>query len=161
MGDKICNIEGCGQSAVGQSKYCKVHRAESRQQFKAMITQKAVEREGRSMEFAALWHKACEAGRAAAQEKKPQMVVAVDVSGLTSSPFPICGFSWVHVSPGNCPFANWLKKKGYARAAYSGGVEVWIGDYNQSYDMKMAHADAAAAVLRDAGIKAYGGGRLD
>jgi hypothetical protein len=157
-----CKIEGCGQQTAGQSKYCKAHRAESRKRFKEMVAQQAVEREERSERFAELWHRACEAGRLAAEAAKPQMVVAIDeMSGETFDPFPICGFAWINVSPGNCQFANWLKKNGFGRKAYGSGVEVWIGDYNQSYDMKMAHAGAAAKILVEAGIKAYAGGRLD
>jgi len=157
-----CKVEGCGQKTAGQSKYCKVHRAESRKRFKEMVAQQATEREERNGKFEELWKQACEAGYAAGASANQQIVTAMDeISGQTYEPFPICGFAFVHVTPGNCAFANWLKKNGIGRKAYSSGVEVWIGDYGQSYDKKMAHAGAAAKVLNAAGIKAYAGGRLD
>ena len=157
-----CKTEGCGQQTVGQSKYCKVHRAESRKRFKEMVAQQSVEREERNAKFAELWKTACDAGRIAGEAARPQLVAAVDtVSGKTYEPFPICGFAWVNVSPGNCQFANWLKKNNLGRKAYAGGVEVWISDYGQGYDQKMAHAAAVAKVLTEAGIKAYAAGRLD
>jgi hypothetical protein len=68
----------------------------------------------------------------------------------------------VIVSPGNCPFANWLKKNGSARKAYNGGVQIWIGDFGQSQERKEACARAIAKSLREElGVKAYADGRLD
>ena len=64
-------------------------------------------------------------------------------------PFPICGFAWVTVKPGNCTFANWLKKKGHARKAYGGGVQMWISGYGQSHDKKEAYARAFADKLKE------------
>jgi len=157
-----CKVEGCGQKTAGQSKYCKVHRAESRKRFKEMVAQQAVEREERNGKFEELWKQACEAGRMAAEAAKPKMVRAVDeLSGQVYDPFPVCGFSWIKIRPANCAFANWLKKMGLARNSYNGGVEISIADYNQSYDLKYAHASAAAKILQEVGIKAYADGRLD
>ena len=65
------------------------------------------------------------------------------------------------IRPGNCRFANWLKANTNARKGYYGGVELWISDYDQSYDRKTAYARAYAAVIREAGIEALSGGRLD
>lgn len=75
----------------------------------------------------------------------------------------VCGFAWINVKPGNSSFANWLKKNDLARKdSYYGGVTIWVGDYNQSYEKKMAYAGAFAKVLKDSGIeKAYASGRLD
>lgn len=157
-----CKVEGCEEKTAGQSKYCKVHRAESRKRFKEMVAQQAEEREERNKGFAELWQRANEAGHGAALAAKPQMVQAVDeASGSASESFPICGFAWISIHPGNCQFANWLKKNGHAHNGYRGGVEASVHDYNQSYDLKYAHATAAAKVLQEAGIKAYAGGRLD
>ena len=80
--------------------------------------------------------------------------------------FP-CGFAWVNVAPGTCAFAKWLKRTDRARPSYSGGVDIWIYDYNQSYTRKMAHASAMttalATTLSAAGFPATitVGGRLD
>ena len=48
-------------------------------------------------------------------------------------------------------------------AAYKHACELRaeFGDYGQSYERKYAHARAMAAVLREAGVNAYGEGRLD
>lgn len=74
----------------------------------------------------------------------------------------VCGFAWVTIFPGNSSFARWLAKEGLARKAYRGGMEIYISAYSQSYERKMAHAQAAAKYLREHGIeKAYSGGRLD
>jgi hypothetical protein len=158
-----CKIENCGKPAAGKSKYCREHRAESRTRFKEMIVQKAAEKEQREADFASLWEKACEAGRNAAEAAKPQMITAVDErTGETFEPFPVCGFAQVTVRPGNCAFANWLKKNSLGKTnSYSGGVYIWISDYNQSYDLKLAYARGMAKVLQEAGIKATAVGRLD
>lgn len=73
-----------------------------------------------------------------------------------------CGFGWVNVKPGTSRFARWLKEKDYAnKDSYYGGVTIWIGEYNQSYERKVAHASAMAKVFTEAGWNAYGTGRLD
>lgn len=72
-----------------------------------------------------------------------------------------CGFAWVTVRPGNCPFANWAKKNGIMSRAWDGGVQLWVSEFGQSVDRKSAFASAYARVLTDAGIRAYAGSRLD
>ena len=128
-----------------------------------MIDQKAEEKEKRNKEFQELWTRACESGQQAAKAQQQQMVVAISEDGKQiGSAFPICGFSWVNIKPGNCAFANWLKKNGHARIdSYAGGVCIWISGYNQSYDLKYAHAKGMANVFSEAGIKAYAFSRLD
>ena len=112
--------------------------------------------------FQAMFHEASKAGAEAAEAADPQMIRVKNVqTGKVYEPFPICGFGWVNVRPGNSPFANWLKKAGLARKAYGGGVDIWISDYNQSYAQKLAHAQAMGKVFADHGIRAYGAGRLD
>ena len=107
------------------------------------------------------------AGKAAVESASVQeiQVYAADLEGKRigplSEPFPICGFAWVTVRPGNSRFANWLKKTDKASPAYRGGVQIWVSDYEQSYDRKLAHAQAMARVLSDNGINASASGRLD
>lgn len=158
-----CKIQGCGKQTVGKSSYCHEHRAEARKRFKEMITEKAEKKAEREVEFQALWDKACEAGRQEVEKSKPQMVVAVGENGRQiGGAFPICGFAWVNVKPGNSAFANWLKKNNHARVdSYYGGVCIWISQYNQSMDMKYSYARGMAKVFADAGIKAYASSRLD
>lgn len=73
----------------------------------------------------------------------------------------VCGFAWVTIRPGTSSFARWLVKNGYGRSAYGGGVQVWVGYFNQSLTRKEAYASAFAKVLQEAGITAYSGSRID
>jgi len=123
-------------------------------------------------DFQALWDKAVAAGKAAGNAAVPvPMVVSQRANPLNdNSPAVkewfvadgVCGFAWVKVKPGNSAFANWLKKKGYARKdSYGGGVSISVSDYNQSMARKEAHAYAMADVFQAAGFKAYGQSRMD
>lgn len=103
-----------------------------------------------------LYERAQQAGREAAKNAEVTLIV---VRGYEYQPFPICGFAWVNV-PGNTPFGRWLLKNGH-RKGYPKGVNIWISDYNQSYDLKLAHAEGMAKFLRDNGVTCYSDGRLD
>ena len=38
-----------------------------------------------------------------------------------------CGFAWISIRPGNCAFANWLKKNQLGKTdSYAGGVKIWV-----------------------------------
>jgi hypothetical protein len=122
--------------------------------------------------FAALYLMAEAAGMAALQMAKPRPMVVYTPTSVfgnepdTSKPMyyeseGLCGFAWVNVSPGNSPFANWLKKNGKARKAYYGGVDIWVKEGGQSVERKEAYANAFAKVLVENGIKAYASSRLD
>ncbi|MFA5049142.1 MAG: hypothetical protein WC516_09015 [Patescibacteria group bacterium] len=153
----VCKIQSCGKPTVGKSSYCREHRVEVHKNFKAIIAEKAEEKAQREVEFQELWPRACEAGQQAAKTQQQQMVVALDEKGRpVGGSFPICGFGFVIVKPGNSAFANWLKKNNYARTdSYYGGVCIWISSYNQSYDLKYAHAKEMAKIFSEANIKAY------
>lgn len=117
-------------------------------------------------EMRALYEKAKAAGMAAGVAAVP---VAMAVSGgvpggeakLWVEPEGACGFAWVNVKPGGSSFARWLKENDIASKSYYGGVDIWIGDFNQSVARKEACANAMARVLSEAGIKAYAMSRLD
>jgi len=123
--------------------------------------------------FREAWVAAVAAGRAAGNGIRPTPMVVtehanpMDDNSRAERSWYVsegaCGFAWVTVRPGNSAFANWLKKNGYARPAYGGGVQIWISDYNQSVDRKEAHASAMAKVLREKlGIDSiYADSRLD
>lgn len=127
-----------------------------------------------AQECADLYAKARAAGYAAAQACVPTpMVVRQHLNPLDdNSPIVrqyepvmggVCGFAWVIVKPGNCTFANWLKKKGYGRKdSYYGGVCVNVSEFGQSMEKKMAYAGAFAKVIADAGFdKVYAMDRMD
>ena len=74
----------------------------------------------------------------------------------------VCGFAWINVKPGNCSFANWLKKQGKVKErSYYGGVDIWVYDFGQSMELKESYAHAFAKVLSDNGIRAYAMSRMD
>ncbi len=106
------------------------------------------------------------AGMTAASKCDVQMIV---VTGYEYDPFPICGFAWVNFKPATTRFVRWLKKKGIASKAYTGGATMWVDKFGQSYDRKCAYAMAFAQVIRkelvEAGheptLKVYASSRLD
>lgn len=129
-------------------------------------------RNERNAKFAEAYRKAKAAGLAAGEGIAPTpMVVAQhanpmnDRSAVTKAWFVgegACGFAWVKIRPGTSAFAKWLVKNHYARPAWNGGVEIWIGEHNQSIDRKAAHAAALAETLRaELGIEAYADSRMD
>ena len=126
------------------------------------IAAEKAERQQRYASFAALWDKAHAAGMEAGNAAQPQTMVVTDGRQEWRVPEGPCGFASVVVYPGNCSFALWAKKNRNATKAYRGGMTVrWVSEFNQSYTRKDAYAQAFAAVLNDAGIKAYGERRLD
>ena len=74
----------------------------------------------------------------------------------------VCGFASVQIKPATSKFAKWLKSFGLARKdEYYGGISMPVFAYNQSYQKKVAYAQAFAKVLGDYGIKAWVNERLD
>lgn len=123
--------------------------------------------------FRALYHKAHDAGNAAAAACVPVPMHVVgranpldDSSPIVKRYAPVmdgvCGFAWINVKPGNSAFAKFLKAEGLARSdSYEGGVCVWVGAFNQSLSRKEAYAHAFANVLSNEGIRAYSMSRMD
>jgi hypothetical protein len=77
-----------------------------------------------------------------------------------------CGFAWVSVRPARGKFVSWCKAQSgreYGRRHEGDGWVFWSpGNYNgQDMDVKRAGAEAFAAVLAEAGIKAVVCSRLD
>lgn len=114
----------------------------------------------REAEFQAIYDRAVEAGREAAKACTPTpMVVSQHANVLDDSsdvmqswyvPSGICGFARVEM-PATSAFAKWLVQKGIALRQEKGiGINIW--EYNQSYELKCAHASAMARSLSDSGI---------
>jgi len=125
---------------------------------------------GKAGQFELAFIKAVNAGLAAGAAKVPSPMVVCEMAGMSNVvkqeyyvPEGPCGFAWVNVSPGNSPFANWLKKSGIARKSYSGGVDIWISDFGQSVEQKEACANAMAKALQiELGMSSiYAASRLD
>jgi len=116
-------------------------------------------------DFSALHAKAHVAGMAAGESKVPTpMVVTGGVPGEQPKSYYVadgaCGFAWVKMK-GNTPFARWAKKAGVARSWSTGGVVLWVSEFNQSMARKEAYANAYAKVLKEAGVEAYADSRMD
>lgn len=167
-----CATAGCGLPTSGKSKYCATHKVAAREAWLARVKDSASAAKERDAKWAALWREATEAGEAAAAACTPEPMIVVERANVLDDSSPIvkqyapvmggvCGFAWISVRPGNCSFARWLSKTGRGHKGYYGGWEVSVSGYGQSYEKKLAHAQAAAKVLAAAGIKAYGTGRLD
>jgi hypothetical protein len=74
----------------------------------------------------------------------------------------VCGFAWVSIRPARGKLVNWLKKNGIGRKNnYEGGYQVSVFEFGQSMEQKEAYARAFAKVLRENGIDAYAGSRMD
>ena len=126
------------------------------------ISAEKAERQARYTQFETIYADAWMAGVEAATAHKPRPMIISDGTGRVVDYVPdgMCGFAWVRV-PGNTSFGKWLAKHKGARPGYPKGLEVWIGDYEQSYERKAAHARAMAAYLVAHGIEAWAGYRLD
>ena len=126
--------------------------------------------------YARIWKAALEKGKEAGKAcvPRPMIVGDADLQGnmLPTGkkyyvPQGVCGFAWVTVRPGTCSFARWMRKYTNARTAYYGGTQFWIRYGEQSYEIKMAYADAMAKSLKDAlkeldpKLEVSAGGRLD
>jgi hypothetical protein len=120
-------------------------------------------------EYQAIWTTAYTAGMAAAAAITPQPIAAVQTD-LYGNPIQgarvhilndgACGFAWVSFA-GNTAFGRWAKSTGLARKAYGGGLQIWVHEFGQSMTRKEAFARAAAATLRECGIDAHSGSRMD
>jgi hypothetical protein len=159
-----CKQDDCSQLAVGESKYCYEHRAEARKRFKDMCAAQRAERDEAYRELAELFGRAIEAGKMAGKGCTPEPMHVVDtMTGHRYKPVMdgVCGFAEVVIRPGTSRAAKYAKKYLKASKHYYGGVSIWIHEYNQSYERKLAHARAMAKVLKEAGINAMATGRLD
>ena len=112
-------------------------------------------------------------GRMAGRDHTP---TPMQVGGYTIPDGP-CGFAWVRVkcTGKGAAFINGLKKEGLAsanincfdpkvvweRSTSQPGYMFWVSDFGQSYERKLAMARAMGNHLREAGLPAHAGGRLD
>ncbi len=74
-----------------------------------------------------------------------------------------CGFAWVTIKPARGKMVTYLKSIRVGSKAYDGGYQIWNPSNNMTQDMsvKYAGAIAFAKVLKDNGINATAGCRLD
>jgi len=65
------------------------------------------------------------------------------------------------MAPNPTPRDIFRKKQAQVYRGSRGGVELFVYEFGQSYERQMKYAEAFARYLRDNGITAYAGGRLD
>lgn len=116
----------------------------------------------RNAGFTALERIAYAAGIKAGRECRPIPMIVSTASGIEIECVDdgACGFAWVAFA-GNTAFGRWAKKQGLAGSHYPSGLCIWVSEFGQSVERKSAFADAYAQTLRNAGIDAYSGSRLD
>ena len=131
--------------------------------LKEKIAAEKAERAERYAGFEKLFREAQAAGYAAGDHMTPRPMGVVDPA--TGQAWRVneglCGFASVIVRHANKGFGHWLMKQGLARRSYYGGAEIWIGAHNQSYERKVAHANAMVHVLREGGVECHVSSRLD
>ena len=92
----------------------------------------------------------------------PMVVTNEDLSFVDVVNDGLCGFAWINIKPARGSFVNYLKTFEVGSVnTYSGGYEIWVSHFGQSVTRKEAYAKAFAKVLRDYGINAIYGSRLD
>jgi hypothetical protein len=126
------------------------------------------ERALRDASFEKLFATACAKGYAAGDNMRPTPMGIVEcdafgkpIGNVYVESEGMCGFASVIVRHANKGFGHWLIKTGRARKSYYGGAEIWIHAHNQSYERKLAHANAMAFELGQGGVDCYASARLD
>jgi len=125
-----------------------------------------------------LYLEACKNAMNAGMNNKPTPMSVIRV-GLDNQPLPNevpsiimegpCGFAWVTIRPARGAFVKFMKSLDKGRNGYYGGYEISTNvieretgvNFGQSYERKMAAAEAFAATLQVWGINAVAEGRLD
>ena len=125
------------------------------------IAAEKAERINRYAKYQEIIDQAYKAGIEAGKNARPIPMYVID-QGIPIDRIDdgACGFAWI-AFPGNTSFGKWAKKQGLARSHYPSGLCVWVSEFGQSVDRKDAFAGAYAKVLKENGIDAYAGSRLD
>jgi hypothetical protein len=125
--------------------------------------------------YKSIWAKAEKAGNAAAKACTPTPIIVGEAKAIFGPgandidyskpvyqvPQGICGFASIRFK-GNTGFGRWAKKAGLAQPSYQGGLRSSVRAGNQSYEIKVAYAQAFVGVLQEEGITdAYYESRLD
>jgi len=129
--------------------------------------------------FTAICQKADAVGKAAVEKLQVVPMIVGQETSLFSNQIDytkptyyvedgVCGFAWVDVYPvhkGNTRLGKEERKvleaAGFRKNDYTKTYQRWISAYNQSMQKKETYATAFAKVLRENGMKAYSGSRLD
>lgn len=149
----VCAWDGCTahRKPGSKSKYCQVHRSLARKHWATKIDEERDLREERYAGFQLAIKRAASEAEAAFKRCKPTPMY---IQGYDPIDDGVCGFASLRITPGNCSFAHYLKKRGMGYKAYRGGWsisshEFLPNDQTQSYERKKAAMAAAALVLRE------------
>lgn len=166
-----CAWQDCHDSTKSNSKYCPIHAKEAKLAWKTIIKESKQKAEDRDKYLHQVFEKAYHVGMKAGNEHVPTPMVVVqhenqldDSSKVQKSwavASGVCGFAWIVINPANCSAANYAKKYLGARKSYPKGIAIWINEFGQSYEKKLAFAQAYANELCVNGINAQAYGRLD
>ena len=110
--------------------------------------------------FQTIYEAAHNAGMAAATTTVPTPMIVQSSTQLYYVEDGACGFAWVTIK-GNTKFGRWAKKEKLARPQYPSGLCFRVSEFGQSVARKEEYAGAFAKVLRENGIEAHSGSRLD
>ncbi len=151
-----CKHFGCTNDAAVNSKYCREHKREARENWYKMIREKAEERKSLLIGFRDMIHVAHQKGMEAAEKAVPVPMVVTETDGtpvavVNDGP---CGFAYVTLRPGTSSLARFLVKDEGWHKSYYGGVERSVQYFNQSLTRKAAYASAFAQHMRSAGYDA-------
>lgn len=74
-----------------------------------------------------------------------------------------CGFAWVTIHPARGKFVSWCKKNNIGSKAYGGGWQIWNPSEacTQALTAKEKGAQAFARILKENGLTAHAGSRMD
>lgn len=129
--------------------------------------------------FELICKKADKAGKAAVEKLQVVPMIVGQETSLFSNKIDytkptyyvedgVCGFAWVDIYPANKGNTRAGKEErkvlesfGFRKNDYAKTYQKWISIYNQSMQKKEAYARAFAEVLRENGLKAYCGSRMD
>ena len=122
-------------------------------------------------DYAAIYAEAATAAKAAADAKVPVPMLVGTAKSLFDDTIDetqtiyyvsqgVCGFASIRFK-GNTGFGKWAKSVGHAKPGYPNGLAIYVHEGGQSYEIKVAYADAFVAVLNAHGIDSWTESRLD
>lgn len=114
----------------------------------------------RSREFAMILDDAHSDGLLAASMVTPEPMIETDGETTWKILDGPCGFARIRIA-GNSAFARYCLRVGAFCQSSMGGYYHSVHEYNQSYILKTAYAEAYAACLIRHGIDAHAESRLD
>lgn len=157
--------KNCEKSTVGNSKYCAAHKKIAFEKWMQMITTEQAEKVERERMYDVIYQSAINKAQSAGENQIPMPMIVEQRANMSDDESPVvkswfvaeglCGFAWITVNPGNCQFANWLKKRGEKCSDYYKGVMLYVHGFNQSYERKRTYARVLADEL-ESGLKTAG-----